>query len=252
MAEHTSTPGGAASFDSSRSAGKPGLFRAGRYTRLLLWTALAVVASRGPVRAQATVTPEVNAAASAGHESPSATVGGQDTEAEVSPLCFPLRRYPACRTGLVVGVEAGWTVAGGDFAGEDPLGVWAWEIGADVNLGTESTLGGAVHFGGEGSTDYDRQAVEVRYRRWLSDHVTALFSAGPVRLQEGSPMGRGSLDYRWSHGITIGTGIIHREWFGAQARLDVLVDPRGESSTAATLGGRLDSWPAVVATATGT
>lgn len=190
-AEPLSTSGGTASFDSSMSAGTTGSSRLALCTMLLLWTGLAFVVSRGPARAQAIETLERGAARSTRGESTSPTVGGQDSGAEVPPLCLPLRRYPACRTGLVF------------------------------------------------------------YRRWLSDEVTAVLSAGPLRLQEGSPLGRGYGDQEWSHGMTVGTAVLYREGFGAQARLDVPSSPRGESNVAASPGGRLGSWPVAVASLAG-
>jgi hypothetical protein len=176
--------------------------------------------------------------------------------AQVTPdtgkACFAGRPLPECRTFWLIEVELFHRSFGSGSIQRVPTPGYhrpdlnnhaSWEFGGMSNRSGHTAVGGTFLFGLGGSGV--RFGLKGRYRRWVTEQGFVDVSAGPLHAATRSqyPQLRAS-----GNGITGDIALGWRDWAAFSVRADA-VRGGGRGASAVYVGGRLGSYPAIVATA---
>jgi hypothetical protein len=196
--------------------------------------------------------------AAVGGALPTVAIGQTADDSEFDRFdCFRGRPAPRCRSFWLTEVGVYARVAGTGFTSRitpEPsarhhLGTHVtWEVGGMANRGTDRAVGATLLLGA-GPNDGVRVGFKGRYRRWLGSSGAALdLSAGALRAEAMVPYPRSVAP---ALGLTGDVTLGWKELAAVTVRGDVLRTNDHRTVAAVYGGGRVGSYPAVVATAAG-
>ena len=180
-----------------------------------------------------------------------------NTGPQPTGFCYSSNPLPACRTYLIFEMTGAVRLAGTTrpyatgplYAGcvgpgcrsEDLPSYLAWDLGMMRSVDSRYALGGSLQVGG--SEDGVRLAVRARSRLFLSRNSVLDLAAGPLAVRIGN-----AAQPRETYGLTADGALGIRRIGTVVLGTDVTND-HGRMATAMHAGVRLESMPAVVASA---